>query len=598
MADGGFPNRNRADNAITIYRDAMREYIAPILERQHGPNWIRSQVLNDDLRERNPRSYDQRLQSHKNGTSARNLIDLADIPFLIRNNSDAFPNLRPADAQRMHQIRDLRNEIQHADREGDCTSEEASAIAAMCVMVLDRCRLPDAAEQIRGLSTAASTGLAAVSEAELREQRERREWDKSRLAGKSPEELTPWEQERLAEIEWEEEWELREAERQEITQFGDDIDGLRRWFDTNRARPKRHPSEYTALVRREEEREREQQKREREQKRAERERAELAAFRYYDIDGLRRWFDANRARPQRHPSKYAKLVHRERGRELERAKIAAFRDNINGLRRWFDTDKVRRKRHRSEYAALVRREKELKRAGPEGAKIAAFGNNIDGLRRWFDANQARAGRHSSEYAALARREEERECERAELAAFGDDINGLRRWFDTDKVRRKRHPSKYAALVRWEKEREEREERKRERKREGKRARRERAKIAAFGDDIASLRRWFDANQARAGQHSSEYAALVRREEEPERKRERKRVGRERAKIAAFGDDIASLRRWFDANQARPKRHPSEYAALVRREREREHKRQEREQRGRREQEKQSKSSLLSRFFRR
>ena len=210
MADGGFPNRNRADNALTIYRDAMREYIAPILEREHGLDWISSQVLNDELRKRNPNSYERRLQSHKNGTPARNLIDLADIPFLIRNNSDAFPNLRPADAQRMHQIRDLRNEIQHADRAGDCTPEEAATIAGMCVRVLDSCGLPDAVEQIRSLSTTASAGTPAVSEAELRKQHERREWDKARLARKRSGELTPWEQERLADIQWEEEWELRE----------------------------------------------------------------------------------------------------------------------------------------------------------------------------------------------------------------------------------------------------------------------------------------------------------------------------------------------------------------------------------------------------
>ena len=53
------------------------------------------------------------------------------------------------------------------------------------------------------------------SEAELREKRERREWDKARLTSKPPEELAPWEQQRLTDIEWEEEWERREQQRLE-----------------------------------------------------------------------------------------------------------------------------------------------------------------------------------------------------------------------------------------------------------------------------------------------------------------------------------------------------------------------------------------------
>ena len=321
MAEGGFPNRNRADNALTIYRDAMRAYIAPVLERKHGPNWFRSQVLNDDARERNPNSYARREQSLKRGTPAQNLIDLADIPFLIQDNARLFPDLDQSDTRRMHMIRDLRNEIQHADRTGDCTPEEAASLMGLCTLVAERCGLSDAVENIRRLSSDVSAG--GSSEAKPRA---RREWDKARLAGKRPEELTPLEQQRLADIEWEEEWERRELvrrEREEIAGFGDDIDGLHFWFDADGARRDRHRSEHATLLQREQERheQRERELREKqsslsvigwaEQARRARERAEIAAF-GDDTEGLRRWFNAVSDRQKLHPSEYTALKEGER----------------------------------------------------------------------------------------------------------------------------------------------------------------------------------------------------------------------------------------------------------------------------------------------
>ena len=41
----------------------------------------------------------------------------------------------------------------------------------------------------------------------------------------------------------------QELEHREITALGDDIDGLRRWFDEDRERQQRHPDEYAALER-------------------------------------------------------------------------------------------------------------------------------------------------------------------------------------------------------------------------------------------------------------------------------------------------------------------------------------------------------------
>ncbi len=197
MADGGIPNKHRADSALTIYRDAMRQYIAPIIEREHGPNWIRSQVLNEQARERNERSYDRRLQSLESGSPPHRLIDLADIPFVIEDSHRAFPMLSDIDVHLMHTIRKLHNDIYRPYHEGYCTRGEADAVASLCVLALERCGLSEAAENIRSLSSA--NPASAAPEADLQKERARREWDKER--------------QRLNDIAWEEEWERRERER-------------------------------------------------------------------------------------------------------------------------------------------------------------------------------------------------------------------------------------------------------------------------------------------------------------------------------------------------------------------------------------------------
>ena len=204
VADGGIPNKHRADSALTIYRDAMRQYIAPILEREHGPNWIRSQELSP--------SAAQQRRALESGSPLHSLIDFADISFLIERNSSAFPTLGGTDVDLTHAIRKLRNDIYHSQREGDCTRGEADAVAALCGLVLERCGLSDAAENIRNLPSA--TAASAVSDADQQNERARREWDKERISKKPDEERTLLERQRFAEIALEEEWEA-ELERRE-----------------------------------------------------------------------------------------------------------------------------------------------------------------------------------------------------------------------------------------------------------------------------------------------------------------------------------------------------------------------------------------------
>ncbi len=149
MANDEFPNRCSADSALIIYRDAMRQYIAPILEEEHGPDWIVDQVLN---RAHDRRSVEKRRSLMHTGTPLQDLIDLNEIPRLLRDNDTLFvPPLRDSDFKRAYLIKELRNELQHAHQPGDCAPEDAREIAIHCTAILERLDLLDAAEQIRKL---------------------------------------------------------------------------------------------------------------------------------------------------------------------------------------------------------------------------------------------------------------------------------------------------------------------------------------------------------------------------------------------------------------------------------------------------------------
>ena len=404
MAEGGYPNTNRATNAYNAYGDAMRPYVARVLEGAHGPDWIRLRLLSDDLRENNRRRYDEIRQALQSKKPPEEIFDRADIPSLVNGDRENFSDLNRDEVRNLFTIRGLRNAIVHSGR-GDCTVEEANAIIGLCVLTLERCGLFEAAENIRSLSL---EGAAEASDAELREQRERRDWDKTRLAGKSLEELTPWEQQRLAEIEWEEEWERRELVRREREREAAERERRER---EQHERERREREQRERARREREQREREQRQGEREQERREREQRERE----------QRQGEREQARRQRI--------------ERESFEIAAFGDDLEGLRRWFNAVGDRRKLHPSEYTALKEGEREHREQ--KGESKQRKHERSEHERRQGEREQAR------------RRRIERE--QIEIAAFDDDIEGLRRWFNAVGDRRKLHPSEYTALKKGERE---------------------------------------------------------------------------------------------------------------------------------------------------
>lgn len=156
MTDSDTPNKDRAESALAIYRREMRQYISRLLQREHGPDWMLSTVLSRGSRERSLASPKRQVRSSNPGVTPEELIDFADISRLIQDNRHSFDDLRRADIDRMRCIRDLRNDLYHSGRAGDCTPSVADAIVGLCGLVLDRCGLVDATESIRQLSSVES----------------------------------------------------------------------------------------------------------------------------------------------------------------------------------------------------------------------------------------------------------------------------------------------------------------------------------------------------------------------------------------------------------------------------------------------------------
>ena len=515
MSSSRTPNKSRFIEAQTIYRDAMVPFI------------------------------EEGMRSLKHGKSR---VDDADIPFLIGDNRRLFPGLNHGDVKQMRRIRELWNyKIKHPGEPGDVKPEDTMEYAALCARVLRRCGLSKDADRIVSLFSPAPSTSGPALDADPRKEAERREWDKQRITAKPAQARTPLEQQRLADIEFEEDWEHRELQKREfaeLAQLGSDIDKRRQWFDADPGRPQRHPSASANLQRDEQERARLAEERAA-QERLMKERDELTQL-GSDIGARQDWFDADPGREQRHPSEFADLQREQEDLAKERDELARLGSNLEARRDWFGANPNREQRHSSEFADLQR---EQERLATERDELSQLGSDVEAQRGWFSADPGREQRHPSAFADLQRAEqgqallakeqaeqEHLEEERRELAQLGAGIDIRRGWFDTDPGREQRHPSEFAELQCAEQERLED----------------EREELAQLGSNIAARRSWFDAEPGREQRHPSEFANL---------QRVPGRLAKEQAELAQLGSDIALRRSWFAADVRRRRRYQSEFTQL-------------------------------------
>ena len=142
----------QAWSVLEIYRDEMRRHVAQALAREYGADWVHSQLLNADAGGRDSRWTERLRQEYESGVSAQNLLDVAEFPYLIQRNRDAFPDLDAADIQRMQKILQVRNEVAHSRH--STYTRDLEAFVEQCALVLEHCGLSAAADEVRRLAHA------------------------------------------------------------------------------------------------------------------------------------------------------------------------------------------------------------------------------------------------------------------------------------------------------------------------------------------------------------------------------------------------------------------------------------------------------------
>ena len=150
MATTNRPNRDAISQAIDIYRDAMRPFLARHLRQVPGQRV--EEAIRQALRGGQLAQFEENI---RRGRSAEDSIDINDFPELIRNNwrevfSAQFPSDRVVQ-NRVNDIREIRNEVSHPIST-DLDEEKTRAHMYMIADVLGRINCPDqkrAVEEIR-----------------------------------------------------------------------------------------------------------------------------------------------------------------------------------------------------------------------------------------------------------------------------------------------------------------------------------------------------------------------------------------------------------------------------------------------------------------
>ncbi len=159
MADGGYPNRGALGDALDVYLDAMRAFVARGLRRVPGTD-LRGAIegaLSDHARER----FRERLGR---GESVEGAIEAGDIPYLVQRRwKDVFgATLRHERGilSLLHLIAEARNRWAHRGEE-DIEFPYAQARITDIAEVLERIRAPEAEERVKGIRAALEAPGAA-----------------------------------------------------------------------------------------------------------------------------------------------------------------------------------------------------------------------------------------------------------------------------------------------------------------------------------------------------------------------------------------------------------------------------------------------------
>ena len=143
------PNRVALNQAIDIYRDAMRPFLVRHLRQVPGRRV--EEAIQQALRGNQAAQFEDNM---RRGRSVADSIDVNDFPELIRGNwREVFQSAFPRDRviqNRVNDIREIRNEVSHPEAV-DLDEEKTRAHFYMIADVLGRINQPDAKANVEGI---------------------------------------------------------------------------------------------------------------------------------------------------------------------------------------------------------------------------------------------------------------------------------------------------------------------------------------------------------------------------------------------------------------------------------------------------------------
>lgn len=151
MTTVGRPNRQKLNEGIDIFRDAMRSFLAPNLRRVPGKRI--EQAVESVLESRGPRIEEFRRHFAEGGT-VQGFIDIADFrPLLLGHWDNYFRNIfknNRAILDECRTVANARNESYHID-EHDTSTTETKYTLLQIATALGRINCPDESRRVQQL---------------------------------------------------------------------------------------------------------------------------------------------------------------------------------------------------------------------------------------------------------------------------------------------------------------------------------------------------------------------------------------------------------------------------------------------------------------
>ena len=175
-------NKNRLSNGMNIYDDAMRKYIAGVMQEEAGDDWF-SERITKQLPVRQAYRLTEKLEQEHAGFRStggpERALEITDYPHVVRANRDLFRDLCSRNSANvatrgglpltwMHEIADWRNVHAHPPP-NDLRSADVDRVLDAMIRVLSLCD-QTATSQVRQLITASGSKKIVVKSKRPNEQ--------------------------------------------------------------------------------------------------------------------------------------------------------------------------------------------------------------------------------------------------------------------------------------------------------------------------------------------------------------------------------------------------------------------------------------------